>query len=100
MSMDLPKEDSSTTRSPLLDETNYPYWKSKMRAFLNSIYERVWKAVINGQKPPTVITGEVTIPKDVSVWDKVDYENCEWNSKTINAIFNGVTTEKFRRISD
>ena len=99
MSIDLPKEDSSTTRSPLLDKTNYPYWKAKMRAFLNSIYERVWKAVINGQKPPTVITGEVTIPKDVSVWDIIDYENYGWNNKVINDIFHGVTAKEFSRIS-
>ncbi|GFS32266.1 regulator of chromosome condensation (RCC1) family with FYVE zinc finger domain-containing protein [Actinidia rufa] len=53
------------------------------------------QAVINGWKPPTVITSEKIIPKDVSEWDRIDYENCGWNSKSINAIFNGVTTEEF-----
>ena len=94
MSMDWPKEGSSTTRPPLLDGTNYPYWKAKMRAFLKSIDERVWKAVINVQKSTTLIIGEVTIRKDVSKWDRVDYENCGWNSKAINAIFNRVITEE------
>ena len=93
MSMDLPKEVI------LLDGMNYPYWKAKMRAILKSIDERVWQAVINGWKPPIVIISEVTIPKDISVWDIVDYENYRWNRKTINAIFNGVTIEEFRRIS-
>ena len=55
MSMDLPKEGSSTTRPPLLDVTNYSYWKADMRDFLKSIDERVWQAVINGGKPPIVI---------------------------------------------
>ena len=41
----------------------------------------------------------MTIPKVVSEWDRVDYENCGWNSKAINAIFNGVTAEEFRIIS-
>ena len=68
-----------------------------MRAFLKSIDERVWQKVINDQKPPIVLTSEVTIPKDVSVWDRVDYENCGWKSKAINAIINRVTTEGFDR---
>ena len=73
MSMDWPKEGSFTTRLHLLDGTNYPYWKAKMRVFLKSRDERVWQVVINGWEPPIVITGEVTIPKVISVWDKVDY---------------------------
>ena len=70
-----------------------------MRVFLNYIDECVWQVFINGWKPPTVITGEVTIPKDVSVWDIIDYENYGWNNKVINDIFHGVTTEEFSRIS-
>ena len=37
-----------------------------MSVFLKSIDERIWQEVINGWKPPIVITGEKTIPKDVS----------------------------------
>ena len=70
-----------------------------MRTFLKSINEHVWLAVVNGWKSPTVITGKKIIPKDISEWDRTDYENCGWNSKAINAIFNGVTAEEFRRIS-
>ena len=46
-----------------------------MRVFLKSIDECVWQAVVNGWKPPMVITDEKTIPKDISEWDKTDYEN-------------------------
>ena len=99
MSMDWPKEGSSTSRPPLLDRTNYPYWKARMRAFLKSIDERVWQTVVSGWTPPTVMTGDLTIPKPISAWDRVDYDNCGWNSKAINAIYNGVTAEEFRRIS-
>ena len=41
----------------------------------------------------------MTILKDVSKWDRVDNEKCEWNSKAINVIFNGITIEESRRIS-
>ena len=70
-----------------------------MRTFLKSIDERVWKIVINDWKPPIVITSEKIIPKDISEWDRTDFENYGWNNKVINAIFIGVTTEEFRRIS-
>ena len=42
---------------------------------------------------------EKSIPKDLLDWDKVDFDNCGWNSKAINAIFNSVITEEFCRIS-
>ena len=30
---------------PLFDDTNYAYWKVRMRAFLQSLDEKVWQAV-------------------------------------------------------
>ena len=30
---------------PLFDGTNYAYWKVRMRAFLQSLDEKVWQAV-------------------------------------------------------
>jgi len=35
-------------RPPLLDGSNYDYWKSCMSAFLKSIDSRSWKAVLRG----------------------------------------------------
>ena len=32
----------------LFDDTNYAYWKVRMRAFLQSLDEKVWQAVENG----------------------------------------------------
>ena len=40
---------------PLFDGTNYAYWKVRMRAFLQSLDEKVWQAVeIGGTKPKEV----------------------------------------------
>ena len=30
---------------PLFDGINYTYWKVRMRALLQSLYEKVWQAV-------------------------------------------------------
>ena len=94
--MEWPREGSFTIRPPLLDGTNYPYWKAKMRAFLKSIDERVWLAVVDSWTLPTVITGTITILKSTTLWDKTDFDTCGWNSKVINVIYNSVTVEEFR----
>ncbi|KAL6986439.1 hypothetical protein U1Q18_052640 [Sarracenia purpurea var. burkii] len=96
--MELPREGNSTVRPPLLDGSNYAYWKARMRAFLKSIDEDVWLSVVTGYSPPTVKSGEDTIPKPVEQWDAKDRARIGWNNKAINAIFSGVTSNEFRRI--
>ena len=44
---------SSITRPPLLNDTNYPYWNVRMRAFFKSQYLRAWKSIRSGWTPPT-----------------------------------------------
>ena len=61
-----------------------------MRAFLQSLDENVWQVVeTNWTKP-------MEAPAD---WDdaKIKVEN--FNSKTLNALFNAVTNEDFKKIS-
>ena len=43
-----------------LDGNNYAYQKIKMKAFLNSIDERVWLSIENGWERPTIAIGEWT----------------------------------------
>ena len=63
--MNLFNEGGSTNRPPLLEGPNYPYWKPRMRAFLKSIDEKVWIAVVNGWKPPTVTSDAGIFPKPI-----------------------------------
>ena len=57
---------------PLFDGTNYAYWKVSMRAFLQSLDEKVWQAVeINWTKPKEV-------PAD---WDDAKIEVANFNSR-------------------
>ena len=39
-------------RPPILDGNNYGYWKARMSAFLKSIDNKTWKAVVNGWSAP------------------------------------------------
>jgi hypothetical protein len=42
------KEGGSINRPPILDGSNCDYWKARMVAFLNSMDNRAWKAVVKG----------------------------------------------------
>ena len=74
----------------LFDGTNYAYWKVRMRAFLQSLDEKVW---------PTV---EIvwTKPKEaLADWDEAKIKVVNFNSRALNALFNTVTNEEFKKIS-
>ena len=76
---------------PHFDGNNYVYWKVRMKAFLKSIDERVWLSIENGWERPTTTIGE---------WTTAQKEASSFNSKAMNAIFNAVSMEEFKRISN
>ena len=62
-----------------------------MKAFLKSIDERVWNSVEYGWEKPTT---------PVSEWQTSQKEAAAFNNKAMNAIFNVVSMEEFKRISN
>ena len=76
---------------PHFDRNNYAYWKVRMKAFQKSISERVWNSVEYGWEKPTTPVNE---------WQTSQKEAAAFNSKAMNAIFNVVSMEKFKRISN
>ena len=76
---------------PYFDGNNYAYWKVRMKAFLKSINERVWNSVEYGWE-------KLTTP--VSEWQTSQKEAAIFNSKVMNVIFNAVSIEEFKRISN
>ena len=75
---------------PLFDGTNYAYWKVRMRVFLQSLDEKVKQAVEIGW----------TKPKEAPAnWDKAKIKVANFNSRALNALFNAVTNEEFKKIS-
>ena len=62
-----------------------------MKAFLTSIDERVWNSIEYGWGKPTT---------PVSEWSTSQKEVVTFNSKAMNAIFNAVSLEEFKRISN
>ena len=73
------------------NQNDYFYWKVRMKAFLKSIDEKVWNFVEYGWEKPTT---------PVSEWQTSQKEAAAFNSKAMNAIFNAVSMEEFKRISN
>ena len=75
---------------PLFDDTNYANWKVCMRAFLQSLVEKVWQVMEIGWTKPT------EAPVD---WDDAKIKVANFNSRVLNALFSAVTNEEFKKIS-
>ena len=84
-------DQSKSLNAPsYFDGSNYAFWKVRMRAFLCSIDKAVWDAIEIGWTKPEVAK---------STWDKAALATSNANSKALNAIFCGVSSDKFHRIS-
>ena len=85
------EHDHSLVIPPHFDENNYAYWKVRMKAFLKSIDERVWNSVEFVYEKPTT---------PISQWSTSQKEVAAFNSKSMNVIFNVVSMEVFKIISN
>ena len=74
----------------LFDGTNYAYWKVHIRAFLQSVDQKMWQAIEIGWIKPT------EAPAD---WDDTKIKAANFNSRVLNALFSAVTNEEFKKIS-
>ena len=61
-----------------------------MRAFLQSLDEKVWQAVEIGWTKPI---------EALANWDDAKIKAANFNNKALNALFNVVTNEEFKKIS-
>ena len=83
-------QSQSLNAPPYFDGSNYAFWKVQMKAFLCSIDKSVWDAVDVGWTRPEAAK---------STWDKAALVAANANSKALNAIFCGVSSNEFYRIS-
>ena len=98
--MDLLKEGGSIGRPPLLDGSNYSYWKAKMKTFLKAFDEKAWMMILTGWSHPTKMDDQgETVPKPELEWSVRESKLAMSNSKALNAIFNAVDSNQFKLIS-
>src|ERR1044072_5227009 len=94
--MDSTMVGGSVNRPPILDGTNYDYWKARIVVFLKSTDSKVWKAVVKGWKHHVVASTSDLKPEEK--WTKKEDEEALANNKALNVIFNGVDKNMFRLI--
>ena len=61
-----------------------------MRAFLQSLDEKVWQAIKIGWTKPEVALAD---------WDDAKIKVANFNSRALNALFSAVTNKEFKKIS-
>jgi len=95
------KEGCFVNIPPLLDGSNYDYWKSRMSAFLKSIDSKTWKAVLRGWEHLVALDedgNETYVLKPEEEWTTAKDALALGNFKGWNALFNGVDKNMFRLI--
>ena len=94
--------NSSVNRPPVLDGSNYHYWKIRIRTYIKSIKVRAWKSVLEGYVWPTIgpdADGDV-VPKPETQWTGDDFLASSYNEKALNAIFSHVDPHMFKLIQN
>ena len=74
----------------LFNGTNYAYQKVRMRAFLQSLDEKVWQAIEIGWTKPK------EAPAD---WNDAKIMAANFNSRALNALFSAITNKESKKIS-
>ncbi|MFQ6658901.1 hypothetical protein Gotur_027991 [Gossypium turneri] len=57
-------EGHFTMRSPLFNDTNYSYWRTRMKLFIQPNDYEVWKIITNGSYLPIKRVEDVIVPKE------------------------------------
>ena len=75
---------------PFFYSTNCAYQKVRMRAFLQSLDDKVWLAIEVGWTKLTKLTASQ---------DDDKIKGANFNSRALNALFSFATNEEFKKIS-
>ncbi|XP_073137774.1 uncharacterized protein [Henckelia pumila] len=99
--MDLSSVANSFLKPPVLDDTNYALWKTRMRYTIKAMDVRAWKSILTGWTPPkTLDEDEKYILKPEETWTAEETQSSSYNAKALNEIFSSVDMRMFGIIAD
>ena len=83
------ENSTSVLRPPMLDGKNYAYWKVRVKAYIKSIDERVWRSILIRWTPPVTTNVETRVEtvKPEQNWSTEKDRLANYNFKALNAIF-------------
>nr|KYP59787.1 hypothetical protein KK1_015228 [Cajanus cajan] len=90
---------ASINRPPLFRGDNYPFWKVRMKIFMESVHRSIWQIVITEYKIPTKIENEKEIEKPFDSWDQDEIKRAKNDAKALNIIHFALNSDEFFIIS-
>ena len=92
-------ESFATNRPPFFfTRIDYPYWKTKMIWFLQSIDLDLWDVIEDDPTFPSKLVDRIMIPKPKKEWDKRDRRNFQLNAKTVYILQCAIDRNNYNRI--
>ena len=88
-----------SVRPPFFNGTNYTFWKTRMRIYIQSISYHLWKIIVSGPHIPSILVNGISIPKLEEDWDENDIKQSEINAKAMNLLYCALDPSEFNRIS-
>jgi len=92
-------EGASINKNPMFYGVNYPFWKVRMKIFMESVNRGIWQAVVNGYTIPTQVVNNETIEKLHESWSIEEIRRSEYDSKAMNIIYSSLNSDEFFRVS-
>ena len=98
--MSILSEGASISHPPLLDGTNYPYWKTRIKSFIRALDIRALRSILIGWKPFILTDSEgMKVIKPEVDWSNDDDCLANYNNMALHVTFNGFDTEHIKLIS-
>ena len=86
--------ESNNCRMPILDGTNYGYWKLRIRQLMRSLDITYWEACLKSYEQPYLVDdiyGE-SVPVPYHNYSDEQKTECKANEKALNLIFSCINT--------
>ena len=78
---------------------NYPYWKNRIRLFIQSTNYTIWDIVLDGPSTPMKREGDNLVPKERNEWIDEDRRKFQLNAKAMHILFCAVGSDEYAKMS-
>ena len=92
-------EGQSINRPPLFLGTNFPYWKVRMKIYIQAVNYHLWRVILKGPQIFLIRVDGIDIPKPEENWNDNDMRMEKLNAKAMNVLYCALDSTKFNRIS-
>ncbi|KAL2325895.1 hypothetical protein Fmac_024953 [Flemingia macrophylla] len=92
-------EGASINRPPLFCGDNYPFWKVRMKIFMESVHRSIWQSVVTDYKVPIRIVNGKEIEKSFEDWDRNEIRRAENDAKALNIIHSALNTWELIKVT-